>query len=265
MVVSDFYRLARAYDIAFSDRNFVEECNFLEWCLNTYGNLNESEIQQKSYLEIACGPANHARIFAKWGWQTAGLDLSPSMIEYAKEKDSEAGVSTKYYCENMIRFSCEEKFALASNPLESISHILTNDDMVNHLRCVSESLVKGGVYVIEGTHPRYFFPDDEPNRWTSYDNDIEIELLFGSPDDEYNHVSQVWNVTTGITLKKNGRILESTRNISHHRWFLHQEFDLLIRLADCFSSVHYFGNANIPPHPLDDSENSDSMIIVLVK
>ena len=86
MLAKDFYKNARAYDIAFSDRDFEYETKFLKWCLKNHAKVDNKKSSKKSFLEMACGPAQHARLFAKGGWRSIALDLSPEMIEYAKSK-----------------------------------------------------------------------------------------------------------------------------------------------------------------------------------
>ncbi|MBI2417532.1 MAG: class I SAM-dependent methyltransferase [Ignavibacteriales bacterium] len=264
MANAEFYQLTEAYDLAFSDRDFDVECKFYDWCYNTHGSPIPSS-RQPSMIELACGPANHCRVYARNGWKTAGLDLSGDMLEYAAMKDAQAGVATAYYEQNMVDFSINEIYDFAVTPLESISHILTNTDLITHLRTVARHLHTGGIYIIESTHPRFFFPDEEENTWKVTRGNQEIELLFGTPDDEYNHVAQVWDVTTGIKISENGTVVHHVETISKHRWFLYQELQMLIQLANCFREAHFYGSYTIPPVFLDDSEQSDALIMVLKK
>lgn len=265
MANKEFYQLTEAYDVAFSDRDFQDECNYYEWCFTSFAGEALLSQQQHSVIEIACGPANHARQFALKGWSAAGLDLSEDMLEYASMKDEQAGVQCSYYLQNMINFSTGNQYSMAVTPLESISHILTNQDLVTHLRTVAEHLQQGGIYIIESTHPRYFFPDNEENRWKVQHQGREIEILFGKPEDHYDHVQQVWDVTTGLKVSENGVVLHHVESKSKHRWYLYQELQALVQMANCFSEVHFFGSYDIPPHPLDNSDESDALVLVLRK
>ncbi|MCE1188953.1 MAG: class I SAM-dependent methyltransferase [Ignavibacteria bacterium] len=264
MANPEFYKLAEAYDIAFSDRNFEDECNYYEWCYNNIGKPRK-RVKTRSFMELACGPANHSRVFARRGWKTSALDLSEAMLEYAADKDSALNVKTKYFCMDMVRFQTGEKYDLMVTPLESISHILTNDDIITHLNHAADHLHEGGVYIIESTHPRFFFPDDEPNSWSIKHGNKRIEVLFGNPDDAYNTVTHVWDVSTGIKVFEKGKLVTNVETISKHRWYLNQEMLLFIQLVNRFSDCKIFGNYRIPPDPIDDTENCDSLIVVLRK
>ncbi|MCK6614678.1 MAG: class I SAM-dependent methyltransferase [Ignavibacteriaceae bacterium] len=265
MANKDFYRFAHAYDIAFSDRDHQDEYNFLIWCFNNFAKVENIWNYEKVFLEVACGPANQARTFAEQGWKAVGLDLSESMIEYARSKDKEAGVEIQYYAEDMTDFHIKEKALIVSNPLESISHILTNEGMVTHLRAVSNAMVKGGVYIIEGTHPKFFFPDNLPNTWTMREGDTEVDILFGLPEDEYDPVTQVWNVTTRLDIKQKYRKMVTTESKSFHRWYLAQEFKMLFELSGAFESIDFLGDITVPAPPLSSGPECESMFVVLRK
>lgn len=48
------------------------------------------------FLEVACGPARHAALLAKaTGAAATGLDLSPGMLDYARQQADAAGVGDR--------------------------------------------------------------------------------------------------------------------------------------------------------------------------
>lgn len=261
MANKQFYKFAKAYDIAFGDRDYANECNFVEWCFVNYG---EPSGQEKSFLELACGPARHALELSKRNWRSFALDLSEEMLEYAKLISSRENAHVEFICADMVKFSIAQKVNVAASFTESISHILTNEDFIQHLKSVSECLLPGGVYVIESAHPYHFFPDDEPNEWTTSKDGMEVQLLFGHPDDDYDAVKQIWEISSSMQIKEGVKV-EVIQSKSKHRWYLCQEIKALHHLAGSFSEIVFLGNMNIPPHALDNSDESESMIVVLKK
>lgn len=263
-MAKDFYKHAKAYDIAFSDRDFDVECDFLEWALSKHGKLKKKK--EKSFLELGAGPAKHAREFAKRKWRSVALDLSEEMVEYAKLESEKEKLEMETVVADMSDFKLKKKVTLAATLMESISHLTTNEQMVSHFKSVAKSLVKGGVYVIEATHPMFFFPDDEPNTWKSKEGKTTVEVTFGDPDDSYNSVTQVWNTTTIMKIqegKEESKIFES---VSPVRWYLAQEMKALIELSGAFEKYWMYGSMyNIPGKKLDTSEDSDAMVIVMRK
>ncbi len=262
----EFYRNTKAYDIAFSDREFDTECDFLIWCLHNLGKVKKTKLEKKNFLELGCGPARHTREFAKRGWDSYALDISDEMIEYALHEARKESLQINGIVGNMIDFKLNKKVILAATLMESIAHILTNDDMVNHFKTVSKNLVDGGIYIIEGTHPQFFFPDDETNSWISEEGNFSVEITFGTPEDTYNSLKQTWQVSNKMKIKHGNAPVVETKSISEVRWYLLQEMKLLIEKAGVFDKAWFFGSLyTIPPFVIDETENSDAMVIVLRK
>jgi SAM-dependent methyltransferase len=255
----DFYRFVEAYDLVFSGRDYPVECNFLRWCFE-----DKNRVKLKSVLEVACGPAHHARYLAREGLTVSALDLSTDMINYAEKLSAQQGIEMNHLTGDMVQFNLNQKYDLILNLNESITHILTNDDFVKHLNSVYDALNSRGVYIIETAHPAYFFPEDEPNFYKVKKGKTEVELLFGTPDDYYDPVSQIWKLTTEVRIKENGKLIEEENSFSYHRWYLSRELEALIKLNGKFKEFSFFGSMSLPPLSLDDDE-SDCMIIVLYK
>ena len=264
MAAKEFYRNARAYDIAFSDRYFSEECDFLIWCLENHSTLNNNQLEEKSFIELGSGPAKHAREFAKRGWRSVALDISDDMIDYAKSEAEREGLQMETVVADMTDYKLQKPVILTSTLMESISHLVTNKQMIDHFKSVAENTVSGGIYVIEATHPMFFFPDNEPNRWVSRKGKTRVEVTFGLPTDEYNSITQQWMVTTRMKISNGNGTEYTSETVNPVRWYLAQELKALIELSGVFDKYWFYGSMyNIPPSDIDESEESDAMVIVL--
>ncbi len=259
MSTPDFYRNVRAYDIAFGDRDFHAECDFLNWCLLAHGDCHG----EPSFLELACGPARHAREFARRGWHSIGLDMSADMLEYAARGAEQEQVKLETRCADMCNFTLPEPVCLVANMMESLTHLLTNDQVVAHLRAVARSLRAGGVYVIEMAHPAGIWRDNLPNRWSASAEDMQVDIVFGLREDPYDWITQQWTVTTQLTIREPGQPERFVEERNNHRWYQPQELAALIALSGAFSQVWWYGDMLVPPPALDNSESSNRMIVVL--
>jgi SAM-dependent methyltransferase len=265
----EFYREARAYDIAFSDRDYADECNFLAWSLEQYGTARE-----RSFLELACGPARHAREFARRGWRAVGLDLSADMLDYAQSGAAREGVVIETLAADMTDFKLERPVAIAANMMESLSHLITNEQVVAHFRAVAHNLLPGGVFVIEMAHPDSIWRDSLPNTWVSRSTDstlfsgepyTEVDVLFGAADDPFDWITQQWTVTTRLRINEEGAPGRVIEHRYPHRWYMAQELRALIDLSGAFSETHWLGNMTMPPPALDSTAQSERMLLVLKK
>lgn len=273
----EFYANARAYDIAFSDRDYADECDFLEWCLNEHAEFGAPppELHDRtSFLELACGPARHAREFARRGWRAVGLDLSRDMLDYACDGAARDGVIIETVAADMTDFRLDRPVALVANLMESLSHLVTNEQVVAHLQAVARNLVPGGVFVIEMAHPDSIWRDNLPNVWVSkstespyFDGEpyTEIDVLFGAQDDPYDWITQQWLVTSRLVIREDGLPPRVVEHQHPHRWYLAQELRALIDLSGAFSQVWWYGNMTVPAPPLDNEPDSERMMVVLRK
>jgi SAM-dependent methyltransferase len=264
MINKEFYRNARAYDIAFSDREFDVECDFLEYAIGEFGNLNINGTGNKSFVELGCGPARHAREMARRGWRSTALDISSDMIEFACEEAHKENLDIESVVDDMCDYKLSKPAALTATLMESISHLVTNEQMVNHFKAVAQNTVSGGIYVIEATHPMFFFPDNEPNTWVSRRGKTRVEITFGLPTDEYDSVKQQWMVTNRMKIKEGKEPEVVVTNQSPIRWWLAQEMLALIELSGVFDKCWLYGSMSyVPPVELDNTEDSDAMVIIL--
>jgi len=55
-----------------------------------------SSVGAKRVLDCACGTGHHVRLFARWGLDAVGSDLSPARIEEARRQASEAGDAVRF-------------------------------------------------------------------------------------------------------------------------------------------------------------------------
>ncbi|MGD8779194.1 MAG: class I SAM-dependent methyltransferase [Ignavibacteria bacterium] len=263
-MAEEFYRNAKAYDIAFQDREFDVECDFLEWCLKNHGKVKKSKLKDKSFLELACGPARHAREMNKRGWTSYALDLSKEMVEFAESEAETENLKITGIVGDMTKYKLKNKVMLTSTLMESISHLVTNKQMISHFKSVAKNLVSGGIYVIEASHPQFFFPDEEANTWESKEGDTKVEITFGVPSDKYNTVTQQWLTTTKMKITEGKNPARVSETKTPLRWYLAQELKALIELSGSFDKYWFYGSLYyLPPKELDESEESDSMVVVL--
>ncbi len=112
----------------------------------------------------------------------------------------------------------------------------------------------------------FFFPDDEPNTWSSKEGNTKVEVTFGIPSDTYNTVTQIWETTTIIKIQEGKEEPKIFESVSPVRWYLTQEMRAIIELSGAFDKYWMYGNMfNIPGEKLDTTENSNAMVIVLRK
>jgi SAM-dependent methyltransferase len=82
---------AGAYDALYGEKDYAAECDMIESLFAEFGANGNAG----SLADFGCGTGNHVIPLAKRGLRVSGLDLSPGMLEQARAKAAQAGVSDR--------------------------------------------------------------------------------------------------------------------------------------------------------------------------
>lgn len=246
------------YELAFSYRDYEAEVDFLELCFQEY-----SETENSRVLDIACGVGEHLREFCQRGYVIDGFDLDPEAVEYAKLKSTEEGLPFSVWGGDMRDFQVKEQYGLAINMLTAANLLLSNEDMIAHLRAVAKALDPGGIYILEMAHPReYGSPSNIPTyAWEIQRDDLYLECDLRHKTDPLDSIAQTqrYNIRVNVTEGEEVKTYYLERT---YRVYLYQEFKALIECSGSFEWVSCFGSFHQNRH-LDASQRSWRMIPVL--
>jgi SAM-dependent methyltransferase len=120
-----------------------------------------SEVKRKggTLLEIACGTGRVAIRLAQDGVNTIGLDLSPEMLEVAREK-SKGVPNISWVQADMCAFDLGETFGLVVIPGHAFQHLNTSLEQVACLQCLYRHLMPGGRLVVHLDHQDFSWLGD---------------------------------------------------------------------------------------------------------
>jgi SAM-dependent methyltransferase len=216
-------------------------------------------------LELAAGPARHAREFARRGVAASALDAQPAMRDFALLRAGHDGVALAAVCADMVDFELAQRFDLAVLLMDSASYLLDNDAALRHLRSVAAHLTEGGLYVLEMSHPRDVFGVGASTsaRWSSDADGLRVDMQWGAEGDPFDPVTQVEEVTVTMDWSGpdgSGRLVERARQ----RRFTSNEFDALVRASGVFDVVEWLGSL-APAVPLSNEAEAWRMVPVLRK
>lgn len=210
------YDAASAYALAFSYRDIpVEVDALLGWATLVVGQ------PITSVLELAAGPADHARECAARGLRATALDLSPAMTEYAAAHAGLSGVPLEVVTADMCEFAIEQRFDLAFTMIDSLTHVLDDERLDAHFRCVATHLIPSGCYIIELSHPADSLQDQviTLSEWTQTRGDEAVSMRWGEPLDATDATTGITSVTVTLEHRRDGRPPVVTRDVVlEHGW-----------------------------------------------
>ena len=250
------YTAPRLYEIAF-DMNRKGEVDFLVHCFKRFARRTVRRV-----LDIACGTGPHLVRLAERGYETAGLDLSPRNIEYLGQRLADKGLRGELVVGDMTDFRLKRPVDAAICMQDSQGHLLTNAQLLAHLRSVGRHLRRGGLYVFD----RYMASSwTDPARswsWSRRRGGLIVRASFSALND-VNPVSQVFKEHMTLEAVENGthRVYRQT-HLS--RMVFPQELRGLVELAGGFEFVQWF--FGFKPHQvLERSRHPLLMVVVLRK
>jgi SAM-dependent methyltransferase len=241
---SEVYAASRAYELAFSYREFAAELDaLLGWATDA------SSTAPRSALELAAGPADHALGLAQRGLDVTALDLSARMCDRAKERATERGLTINVVEADMRSFNLGRAFDLVITMVDSTTHLLTLDDMLGYLGCVARHLQPGGCLIMEMSHPRDVFgssPITSPD-WTMSSDGEQVRVRWGSPDgepDEFDPVTQITQTRVRIDYTAPDAPPFSATEAQPSRAWTACDVEAAVRLSGEFDVHGQFGSFN---------------------
>jgi SAM-dependent methyltransferase len=232
------------------------EVDFLVHCFKRYARRPVRRV-----LDIACGTGPHLARLADRGYAMAGLDLSPANIDFVRERLAAKGQRAELVVGDMTDFRLRRPVDAALCMQDSQGHLLTNEQLVAHLRTVGRALRRGGLYIFD----RYMASSwTDPARswsWSRRRGHLIVRASFSALND-VNPVSQVFREHMTLEAVENGtrRVYRQT-HLS--RMVFPQELRALVDLAGGFEFVQWF--YGFKPHLLLDRARHPLLMVVVLR
>jgi SAM-dependent methyltransferase len=250
------YSAPRLYEIAF-DMNRKGEVDFLVHCFQRYARRPVRRV-----LDIACGTGPHLIRLADRGYRMVGLDLSPQNIDFLRERIAAKGHRAELVVGDMTDFRLARPVDAAICMQDSQGHLLTNDQLVAHFRCVRRALRRGGLYVFDRYMASSWTNPARSWSWSRRRGNLIVRASFSALHD-VNPVTQVFRERMTLEGVENGtrRVYRQTHM---SRMVFPQELKALVALAGGFEFVQWF--FGFKPHQvLERSRHPLLMVVVLRK
>jgi len=200
-IYQKFYSFPRYYDKAFS-RDIKRDLVFFEQCFKQY-----SDIKVECLLEPACGPGMFLEMFPKYGYSIVGYDLSPEMVNYAKEKLRISGLTNEQVDileGDMRSMKFDKKFDAAFICINSLGYLKSDEDISSHFRVMGESIKIGGIYIVEISCKCNNIINEKKldDTWYIKGDDVELELTWVI--NWYDEERRIRHVDFRMVIKENG-------------------------------------------------------------
>jgi SAM-dependent methyltransferase len=256
--VSSIYQEPELYQLACAYRDVPAEAAALLTWLDEHAKLPGDGdgdgagdgAGARSVLELAAGPAEHARELARRGLRATALDFSPAMCAYAAGQAAAAGLELTVVEADMRDFRItgpdggQARFDLAITMLNSVCHLFTLDDLVNHLSAVAAQLAAGGLYIVELAHPADFFSaaPRTSNEWTVDVGGVHAQVRWGGRQDRIDPLTQITDEHMTIKATAEDGTVRTVSDVVPNRFWTLTEFTAAVRLAGGYELAASYGD-----------------------
>ena len=259
MTNSDVYRYPHYYAIGYR-WNTETECAFIEGCLKTYGPANARQM-----LDVGCGAGRHLIELAKRGYRMTGVDVSPEMVAFVDEAAKRAKLPITASVDDLCRLTVTGSFDAVFCFMDTFRFLLTNEQILAHLRTIAGLLAPGGLYLTDFWVPNQWdHVGNEIHQWEQEEGETKVRVFYLQHPDSVDAVSQTFEDELVFEIHEGGGTREIRGGRTRTRLVMPQEFRALVDASGVFDLLGTFGEFDLTK-PLDRDSLSWRMISVLRK
>ena len=227
------YRYPHYYAIALAPSDPGREVDFFKTAIERFSRTDVHRV-----FELGAGTAPYLEEWHKRGYRYCGLDLSPAMIEFAREKAQRCGIEAEFVLGDMRELDRDlGPFDFAYVLLGSL-YVRSNREFLDHLDRMAAALAEGGLYLLDSFVWFRIFHDYKRS-WTRRRGGVTVHTRYRA--ELTDPVAQTYDECLTFTVDDHGKEV-----VIHGRVpvkvFFPQEFLSLIELSGRFEFIGWYND-----------------------
>ncbi|MBR5975237.1 MAG: methyltransferase domain-containing protein [Clostridiales bacterium] len=149
--------LAGYYDVFQQDLDPVIWADFVEWIAKKYGQFEGDGVDGRPLLcDLGCGTGLVTCEFAARGYDTVGVDNSPSMLDRARERAETEKKKVLWLLQDMTALDLFGTMDIFVSLLDTVNHITDPESLEALLRSFYCFLNPGGLFIFDAATEKHF-------------------------------------------------------------------------------------------------------------
>ncbi len=132
------------YDILYSDKDYEQECDFLQ---EIFKKLATGPV--KTILDAGCGTGGHSIPLAKRGYNVTGIDASQVMITKARQKAKGKSSNLTFHSLDIRDFDLEKKFDACISMFAVLNYLTETRDIQKALESIKRHLKPNSIFTFD--------------------------------------------------------------------------------------------------------------------
>jgi SAM-dependent methyltransferase len=227
------YQHPQYYEIALASNNLGREIGFFEAAIEKF-----AKTKVRRVFELGSGTAPYLEEWHRRGYAYCGLDLSPAMIEFAREKAQRRGIAASFVLGDMRDLDRGlGPFGLVYVLLGSL-YVRSNRELLDNLERVADLLAPGGLYLLDSFVWFRIFHDYQRS-WTRRKGGVRVHTRYRA--ELIDPIAQTYNECLTFTVDDHGKELTIKGEVPA-KVFFPQEFLALVELSGRFEFIGWYND-----------------------
>lgn len=230
------YRYPHYYEIALAPGDIARELDFFEAAV-----AKHSGAKVRRVFELGAGTAPYLDEWHKRGYRYCGLDLSPQMVDFARDKARRHGIEAELVLGDMRALDRGlGPFDLVYVLLGSL-YVRSNPEFVDHLGRIADLLAPGALYLLDSFVWFRIFHDYRRS-WTRRKGGVTVRTRYRA--ELLDPIAQSYDECLTFTVDDRGKHLVIDGRVPA-KVFFPQEFRCLVELSGRFEFVGWYNDFSL--------------------
>lgn len=152
-MTDNYFALSKVYDILNADLDYAAWAKYIDKMIKAHSDIDVSLV-----LDLCCGTGTMTLELDKLGYDMTGVDLSPDMLDIARQKAMDAGRADNilFLCQDMCEFELYGTVQAVVSCLDSLNHLDSACDLQKVFSLVHNYLEPGGLFMFDLNSPYKF-------------------------------------------------------------------------------------------------------------
>jgi SAM-dependent methyltransferase len=246
------YDHALACDIAFAFRDLTREVDGIESCIKAH-----SRIPVRSVLDIGCGTGPHLPELTRRGYAYTGLDSSPAMLEFGRERAAAIGAKAGFIEGDLAGFTVPVPADFAFCAMNSL-YVRDLAGVAGNLASMAQSLRPGGLYLLDWCIQNVPLHSGD-RKWEETRDGVRVraKVTWANVDP----ASRTFDETVVLEMDDHGRI-GTHRGTSRRRAIYPEEILALVRDSGAFELAGWWDDWDFS-RPLTRLDAATRLIVAI--
>ena len=221
------------------------------------GEISEEEAlaqERNLVVELGCGTGSFTQVMKHKGYDIMGIDMSPDMLNIARNKAAEAGLDIMYLEQDMRELDLYCTAGTIVSVCDSVNYLLEDEDVIETFRLVNNFLYPKGVFIFDfNTLHKY---RDVIGDATIAENRDDCSFIWDNYYHEEEHVNE-YDLTIFVKTSDDEEIFRRFSETHYQRGYTLEEMLRFVKAA----GLEFVEAIDVDTHQAPDEESERIYIV----